>query len=96
MTETMVTDVFANIITPDLYIFIVAVYGICFALKKAAFFDDRFIPLAAIVLGVGLELAFVLCSAGNIIEAICKGVVVGMAAVYVANIVKQIGAKSDE
>lgn len=92
MNESMVADVFASIITPDLYVFIAAVYGICFALKKAAFFDDRFIPLAAVVLGIALEITYVLGSSGNIVEAICKGVVIGMAAVYLANIIKQMGA----
>ena len=51
----MNTEVFAStfweLISADMYIVVAAVYGVCFALKKAKFFDDRFIPLAAIFLG---------------------------------------------
>ena len=90
MTETMIIEQFTQLITPDLYIFIAAVYGLCFALKKAAFFNDRFIPLAAVAFGVALELAYISVSGGNIVEAICKGIIVGIAAVFVANVIKQI------
>lgn len=95
MTNDFITETFSALITADLYIIIAAVFGLCFALKKAAFFDDRFIPLAALVIGIGLELGYFAVGGGNIVEAVCKGIVAGMAAVYVANIVKQIGGGKD-
>lgn len=95
MTTNFITETFTALITPDLYIVIAAVFGMCFALKKAAFFDDRFIPLAALVIGTALELGYFAISGGNIVESVCKGVVAGMAAVYVANVVKQIGEKNE-
>ena len=91
MTEEIINDGFVSLITADLYIVIAAVYGICFALKKAEFFPDRFIPLASIILGILFELSYVLLYGGNAVEGICKGIVAGMAAVYVANIIKQMG-----
>lgn len=95
MTTDFITETFSGLITADLYIVIAAVFGICFALKKAAFFNDRFIPLAALVVGIALELGYFAVSGGNVVEAVCKGIVAGMAAVYVANIVKQIGSGKD-
>jgi hypothetical protein len=40
---------------------------------------------------MGLELGYFAISGGNVVEAVCKGIICGMAAVYVANIVKQLG-----
>ncbi len=82
---------FMSLITADLYIVIAAVYGVCFALKKAKFFDDRFIPLAAIVLGVCFELLYFVSRGGVVVEFVLRGIISGMAAVYCANIIKQIG-----
>ena len=91
MTGSMISETFLSLITADLYIIIAAVYGVCFALKRARFFDDRFIPLAAIVLGVGFELLNFAYTGGMVTEFVLRGIICGMAAVYVANIVKQIG-----
>ncbi len=92
MKNEFITEAFSGLITADLYIVIAAVYGLCFALKKARFFDDRFIPLAALVLGVCFELLYFVGTGGAVVEFILKGIVAGMAAVYVANIIKQIGS----
>ena len=91
MTGEMIGKNFLSLITADLYIVIAAVYGICFALKRAKFFDDRFIPLAAIILGVAFELLKFAYTGGSVPEFVLRGVICGMAAVYVANVVKQIG-----
>lgn len=91
MTGEFVNKTFMSLITPDLYIVIAAVYGVCFALKKAKFFDDRFIPLAAIALGVCFELLYFVSVGGMVAEFVLRGIVSGMAAVYCANIIKQIG-----
>lgn len=91
MTESMISETFLSLVTADLYIVIAAVYGVCFALKRAKFFDDRFIPLAAIILGVGFELLNFAYIGGVAVEFVLRGIICGMAAVYVANIVKQIG-----
>lgn len=91
MTESMISETFLSLVTADLYIVIAAVYGVCFALKRAKFFDDRFIPLAAIILGVGFELLNFAYTGGVVTEFMLRGIICGMAAVYVANIVKQIG-----
>lgn len=91
MTGSMISETFLSLITADLYIVIAAVYGVCFALKRARFFDDRFIPLAAIVLGVGFEVLNFAYIGGVITEFVLRGIICGMAAVYVANIVKQMG-----
>lgn len=91
MTAEFIGEGFMSLITPDLYIVIAAVYGICFALKKANFFPDRFIPLSAIALGVLFELPYILANGGNVSEGVARGVVTGMAAVYVANVIKQMG-----
>ena len=96
MTESMISETFLSLVTADLYIVIAAVYGVCFALKKARFFDDRFIPLAALVLGVAFELLYYVSTGGAVVEFVLKGIVAGMAAVYVANIIKQIGDGRDE
>lgn len=96
MTQEFITEGFMTLITADLYIVIAAVYGLCFALKKAKFFDDRFIPLAALVLGVCFELLYFASTGGAVVEFVLKGIVAGMAAVYCANIIKQIGAGNDE
>ena len=91
MTGEFIIKTFSELITPDLYIIIAAVFGICFALKKAKFFEDNFIPLMAVALGMLLELVYALSIGGNWVEALLKGVICGMAAVYCANIIKQIG-----
>lgn len=91
MTHDIINESFLSLITPELYIVIAAVYGVCFALKKARFFDDRFIPLAAIVLGVCFELIAFIGAGGRVMEFVLRGIVSGMAAVYCANIIKQIG-----
>ncbi len=91
MTGSMISETFLSLITADLYIVIAAVYGVCFALKRARFFDDRFIPLAAIILGVGFELLTFAYTGGVLTEFVLRGIICGMAAVYVANIVKQMG-----
>lgn len=96
MNTQFITEAFSGLITADLYIVIAAVYGLCFALKKARFFDDRFIPLAALVLGVAFELLYYVSTGGAVVEFVLKGIVAGMAAVYVANIIKQIGEGRDE
>lgn len=95
MTTDFITEAFSALITADLYIVIAAVFGVCFALKKAKFFDDRFIPLAALALGIGFELLYFAGTGGVVIEFVLKGIIAGMAAVYVANIVKQIGGGKD-
>ena len=92
MTENFIGETFLSLITPDLYLVIAAVFGICHALKSAKFFDDRFIPLAAIALGVIFETLYFAAVGGNVVEFVLRGVVSGMAAVYVANIIKQIGS----
>ena len=90
MDINTITTEFLNMITPDVWIIVAAVFGLCFALKKSSLFPDRFIPLAALFFGVLLNVAAVaVFSRGLIVEAIVKGIVCGMAAVYVANIVKQ-------
>lgn len=91
MTGSAISETFLSLVTADLYIVIAAVYGVCFALKRASFFDDRFIPLAAILLGVGFELLAFAYTGGVAVEFVLRGIICGMAAVYVANIVKQIG-----
>ena len=95
MNTEFITEAFSALITADLYIVIAAVFGVCFALKKAKFFDDRFIPLAALALGICFELLYFAGVGGAVVEFILKGIVAGMAAVYVANIVKQIGGGKD-
>ena len=95
MTAEYIGEGFMSLITADLYIVIAAVYGICFALKKAEFFPDRFIPLAAIILGTLFELPYILSGGGNVSEGFARGIVTGMAAVYVANVIKQMGEKEE-
>lgn len=96
MSESILNETFISLITPDLYMVIAAVFGVCFALKAAKFFDDRFIPLAAIILGILFELVFFAINGGNAAEFILKGIVAGMAAVYIENIKKQIGGNEDD
>ncbi|MBQ2841177.1 MAG: hypothetical protein II996_02975 [Oscillospiraceae bacterium] len=92
MTAELINETFLSLVTADLYIVVAAVYGVCFALKKAKFFDDRFIPLAAIVLGICFELlVYASTGAGNAAEFAMRGIISGMAAVFCANIIKQIG-----
>lgn len=91
MTYEFVSEAFMSLITADLYAVIAAVYGICFALKRAKFFDDRFIPLAALVSGVGIELLYFAGTGGAAVDFILRGIISGMASVYAANIIKQLG-----
>lgn len=91
MTGEFVSETFMSLITADLYIVIAGVFSVCFALKRAKFFDDRFIPLAAIVLGVCFELMYMAARGGAVVEAVLRGIIAGMAAVYCANIIKQMG-----
>ncbi len=95
MTENFISETFMSLITPDLYLVIAAVYGVCYALKKAQFFNDRFIPLAALALGICFEMLYFATKGGIVVEGILRGVIAGMAAVYVANIIKQIGGKGE-
>ena len=95
MTENFIGETFLSLVTPDLYLVIAAVFGICHALKTAKFFDDRFIPLAAIALGVAFELLCFAAVGGSVVEFVLRGVVSGMAAVYAANIIKQIGSERE-
>ncbi len=91
MTKEILGEKFLSLITPEMYIVIFAVFGVCTALKKAKFFDDRFIPLAAIVLGICFELLVFAGVGGAFSEFILRGIISGMAAVYAANIIKQLG-----
>lgn len=63
----------------------VVVYCICFAIKKAAFINDKYIPLIAIVLG-GIS-GFLLN--GLSYEAIASGIASGALAVGINQIYKQ-------
>lgn len=96
MNGNAIIETFFSLVTPDLYLVIAAVFGICSALKSAKFFDDRFIPLAAIGLGVLFEILYFAAVGGNAIEFILRGVVSGMAAVYIANIIKQMGRGGED
>ena len=81
----------------ELWVIAFAVWAICFALKKASFFPDRYIPLAAVVLGVILNVAAAtMFTRPIIIDAIVNGVICGIAAVYIANIIKQIKTGREE
>ena len=91
MTKEILGEKFLSLITPEMYIVIFAVFGVCTALKKAKFFDDRFIPLAAIALGICFELLVFAGVGGAFSEFILRGIISGMAAVYAANLIKQIG-----
>ena len=95
MTENNVRETFVSLISPDLYLVIAAVFGVCYALKEAKFFDDRFIPLAAIALGALFEILYFVAVGGNAVEFVLRGVVAGMAAVYAANVIKQIGSDKE-
>ena len=99
MDATAIINSFLDQITPGMWVVAAAVYGICYALKRAKFFDDRFIPLAAVVLGVVLEVAAAaMFSREIVVEAIIRGVSCGMAAVFAANVIKQAkeGKNDDE
>lgn len=91
MTKEILGEKFLSLITPEMYIVVFAVFGVCAALKKAKFFDDRFIPLAAIALGICFELLVLAGVGGVFSEFILRGIIAGMAAVYAANIIKQAG-----
>ncbi len=90
MTGDFFESTFMSLITPDMYIVIAAVYGICFALRRARFFDDRFIPLAAVVLGTALMLISGVTGSGeSLSDSALKGIICGMSAVFAANVIKQ-------
>ena len=96
MDYNTITSTFLDMITPEMLLVIAAVYGICFALKKAAFFNDRLIPLAAIVIGILLELiSSSVISRLVIADCVIRGILCGMAAVYTANIIKQAKGSSE-
>ena len=91
MGAEQIISSFWQMITPDMYLVVAAVYAICYALKKLKAFDSRFIPLTALLLGVGFELLMAAAfTRGAVVDGVLKGLVCGMAAVFVANIVKQI------
>ena len=90
------TSTFWELISADMYIVVAAVYGVCFALKKAKFFDDRFIPLAALALGILFQTMTSVAVGLDIPSAVLKGIVCGMAAVFAANVVKQVGGGSGD
>ena len=91
--NTILTS-FLEQITPEMWVVACAVYGICAALKHASFFPDRFIPLAAVIIGVVLNVcAAAVFSREIIVSAIVNGALCGMAAVYVANVIKQAKEK---
>ena len=95
MDASTIANTFWGLITPEMAL-VAAVYGVCFALKRARFFDDRFIPLAALVLGVGFQvLAAFALERAVIVDAVLRGIVCGMAAVFAANIIKQVKGGGD-
>jgi hypothetical protein len=96
MSPEALTSTFWDLVTADMYIIIAAVYGVCYALKKARFFDDRFIPLAALVLGVIFQLLSLFTTKTDFLSAFLKGIICGMAAVFTANVVKQIRSGNSE
>ncbi len=96
MTSEFFTATFETLISADMYIVIAAVYGICAALKCARFFDDRFIPLAALVLGVMLELLANLSGKMSIVDSVIRGIICGMSAVFTENVRKQIKSGKSE
>lgn len=75
-------------------------YGIAFAIKKAEFIKDKWIPLILLVLGMILgALAFVIgmpsFPAQDIITAIAVGIYSSMTAIGINQVIKQ-GKKEDE
>ncbi len=96
MTNELFTANFESLISADMYIIIAAVYGICAALKRARFFDDRFIPLAAIILGAALALLSNTTGEMSISDALLRGIVCGMSAVFAKNVRKQIKSEKNE
>lgn len=96
MDASTIANTFWGLITPEMALVVAAVYGVCFALKRARFFDDRFIPLAALILGIGFQvLAAFALERAVIVDAVLQGIVCGMAAVFSANIVKQVKGGGD-
>ena len=94
MDITTIMTSFSEMVTPEMWVVACAVYGICAALKHASFFPDKFIPLAAVCIGVILNVAAAAAfSRETIVSAIVNGVVCGMAAVYAANVIKQAKEK---
>ncbi len=90
MDATGVTQTFWSMISPDMALVSAAVYGVCFALKRAKFFPDRMIPLCALILGIVFEVfaAFTL-SPSVLADCVLRGIICGMAAVFAKNIVNQ-------
>lgn len=75
-------------------------YGIAFAIKKAEFIPDKWIPLILLGLGIVLgTLAFVIgmpsFPAQDIITAIAVGIYSSMTAIGINQVIKQ-GRKEDE
>lgn len=90
MDATSVTQTFWAMVSPDMALVAAAVYGVCFALKRAKFFPDRFIPLSALALGIVFEIlsAFTFSPAA-LADCTLRGIICGMAAVYARNLIKQ-------
>ena len=90
MDSTTITNTFWSLITPEMAPVIACVYGVCFALKRADFFSDRLIPLAALALGIVFEIMMAAAFTRTaLLDGVIRGIMCGMAAVYAANIVKQ-------
>lgn len=89
-----------NYIRPELLVLVPVLYFVGAGLKKAAFFADRYIPLALGACGVLLAVVYVLAtSAMNgwqdvllaAFTAITQGVLCAGCSVYVNQLVKQAG-----
>jgi len=90
MDSTTIAKTFWGMITPEMAIVSAAVYGVCFALKRASFFNDRLIPLSALVLGILFEIGTAAAfNRAALADCALRGILCGMAAVFAANIVKQ-------
>ncbi len=90
MDATSIGNTFWAMISPDMAFVSAAVYGVCFALKRAKFFPDRMIPLCALGLGIVFEiLAAFTFTPSALADCVLRGILCGMAAVFARNIVKQ-------
>ncbi len=98
MDSSTIANTFWGMITPEMAVVSAAVYGVCRALKSANFFNDRLIPLTALALGILFEfLAAAAISRAALADCTLRGILCGMAAVYAANIIKQVkGGKCDD
>ena len=98
MDAQTIAGTFWGMITPEMAAVAAAVYGVCFALKRARFFPDRLIPLTALALGIIFEVpAAAVLSRTALADCVLRGILCGMAAVFAANIIKQAkgGKESD-